>query len=177
MDKALGQQQITEFLAKVGHRTHTQSVLLLLGGSGLNMLGNQRPTLDLDFDGEETADDELCLLLSQVATEMQLEIEAVPLHRFFPLPSGAENRHIFIGTFGNLRVYVFDPFSIALTKLDRGFDADIDDVAFLLRQDLVNAATLESMIDQAAGLAAAFDFNPNDMRTRLELAIQLLRQE
>lgn len=141
------------------------------------MLGNQRPTLDLDFDGEENADDELRILLEQVATEMQLEIEAVPLYRFFPLPSGAENRHILIGTFGNLRVYVFDPYSIALTKLDRGFDADIDDVAFLLRQDLVNSATLEAMIDQAAGLAAAFDINPNDMRTRLELAIQLLKQE
>jgi hypothetical protein len=177
VDKALGQQQITEFLARVGQRTRTQSVLLLLGGSGLNMLGNQRPTLDLDFDGEEKADDELRLLLEQVATEMQLEIEAVPLHRFFPLPSGVENRHIFIGTFGNLRVYVFDPYSIALTKLDRGFDADIDDIAFLLRQDLVNAATLESMIDQAAGLATAFDFNPNHMRTRLQLAIQLLNQE
>lgn len=141
------------------------------------MLGNQRPTLDLDFDGEEIVDDEFRLLLAQVATEMQLEIEAVPLHRFFPLPNGAEGRHILIGTFGNLQVYVFDPYSIALTKLDRGFDADIDDVAFLLRQELVNAATLATMIKRAAVYAASFDFDPNQMRIHLDLAIQQLMRE
>jgi len=69
-------------------------------------------------------------------------------------------------------VFVFDPYSIALSKLDRGFDSDLEDVAFLLRQEWIDAETLETMITDATTLAAAFDLNPDDMRVRLELAMQ-----
>jgi hypothetical protein len=36
-----------------------------------------------------------------------------------------------------------DPYTIALSKLDRGFDTDIEDVLFLLHQKLITFEQLE----------------------------------
>lgn len=168
-------QRLREFLDIVGDRAGASAVLILLGGSGLSLLGNRRPTLDLDFDGEEFDGGEFRALLEQVAAELHIELEAVPLHRFIPLPPGADNRHVPIGTFGNLRAFVFDPYSIALSKLDRGFDSDIEDVVFLLRQGFVTLGVLDSMIVDTTGSAAEYDLNPDQMRVHLGIAQALLK--
>lgn len=166
----LSVRRITQFLAEVGERALAPASLIILGGSGLALLGSPRPTLDIDFDGEEGIADEFRTLIEKVAAEMRIELEAVPLHRFIPLPFGSQSRHIPIGEFGNLRVMVFDPYSIALSKLDRGFDSDIEDIVFLLRKGLVDPGRLDTMIDQAAISATEYDLNPKQMRVYLALA-------
>ena len=67
MGKQLGAAQITEFLTAVGERVGGPSRLVLLGGSALGLFGNSRPTLDVDYDGEEQAQDEFSVELSAVA--------------------------------------------------------------------------------------------------------------
>ena len=170
MGNELGSRTVRKFLTTVGSRVQSPAVLVLLGGSGLSLLGNARPTLDIDFDGEESTQDEFRRLLDEVAAEMHIELEAVPLHRFIPLPDGADNRHILIGSFGNLQVFVFDPYSVALSKLDRGFDSDIEDVTFLLRRRFVDPQMLNTLIEHAAMKATEFDLNPSQMRSHLLLA-------
>lgn len=172
MGNELSVQQIWGFLAEVGERLQFPAVLLVLGGSGLGLLGNARPTLDFDFDGEEKAVDEFRVLLEHIAKERQIELEAVPLHRFIPLPPGAMQRHIPIGEFGLLRVMVFDPYSIALSKLDRGFDSDIEDITFLLRRGHVDPEVLGKMVDDASASSVEFDLEPAQMRARLKLALE-----
>ncbi len=134
------------FLATVGNRATSPAVLVLLGGSGLSLLGNHRLTLDIDYDGEESTVDEFRALLEHVAAEMHIELEAVPLHRFIPLPPDADNRHIPVGRFGNLQVFVFDPYSIAFSAPDRGFDSVIEDVVFLLRRGFVEIGALDAAL-------------------------------
>lgn len=170
----LNEQRLRAFLTAVGDRATSPAVLVLLGGSGLSLLGNHRLTLDIDYDGEESAVDEFRVLLEQVAAEMYIELEAVPLHRFIPLPPGADSRHIPAGRFGNLQAFVFDPYSIALSKLDRGFDNDIEDIVFLLRRGLVEIDALDTMITIAAESAATYDLNPRQMRVHLALAKAVL---
>ena len=36
------------------------------------------------------------------AKELKLQVEAVPIERFIPLPDGNEQRNIYIGQFANL---------------------------------------------------------------------------
>ena len=69
---------------------------------------------------------------------MKLEVEGVPIDQFIPLPNGASSRHRLIGRYGNLTAYVFDPYSIAISKIDRGFETDLQDVLFLIQRELVN---------------------------------------
>lgn len=170
MGRELNVQTLTEFLTEVGKQVGTPTNILLLGGSGLLMLGQLRPTIDVDFEGEENATDQFRRLLENVAVEMKIEVEAVPIGRFIPLPTGADNRHISVGKFGNLRVFVFDPYSIALSKLDRGFDTDIEDVVFLLRKGLIEFEELSTIVESAATQATTFDLNPSQMRLHLALA-------
>jgi hypothetical protein len=46
------------------------------------------------------------------------------------LPDGAEQRHYKVGQYGSIEVYTYDPYSIALSKIARGFETDIQDVLF-----------------------------------------------
>lgn len=142
------------------------------------MLGNDRPTLDLDYAGEEKDISELHALLERVAREMHVELEAVPLHRFIPIPAGAADRHVPIGSFGNLRVFVFDPYSIALSKLDRGFDTDIEDIVFLLRRGFVELPQLDSLLSGLpSDVARQYDLDLRQMSVHLNLVRSALETD
>ena len=101
------------------------------------LLGSPRLTIDIDFIGDDVHLNPLHRTIMQIVREMQIHVEAVPLERFVPLPEGNEERVIRIGQFGNLEVFVVDPHSIALSKLDRGLDTDFDDLVFLIQNNHV----------------------------------------
>jgi hypothetical protein len=62
---------------------------------------------------------------------------------FIPLPVGSESRHQFVGRFGNLDVFHFDPYSTALCKIERGRTQDFEDVLKLLDAGRIDWARLE----------------------------------
>ncbi|MCB0033467.1 MAG: hypothetical protein KDE51_05600, partial [Anaerolineales bacterium] len=153
---------------EVGAQCEPGSTIYLLGGTALGFLGGSRPTVDLDYVGSDVKVTMFQELLSQIADEMQLEIEAVPIDEFVPVPSGANERAIFIEAFGNLNVYVIDPYTIALSKIDRGFDTDIEDVVFLCRNGFVDMDRFVQMIETAVAQAAQFDLDPQAMQRHLQ---------
>ncbi|MBI3169256.1 MAG: hypothetical protein HYZ22_12305 [Chloroflexi bacterium] len=130
--KNMSAQSVQEFLENLGRRYPEQATLYLLGGSALLLLGSSRDTLDIDYVGDDINKNNLQIAIEETAIELGLETEAVPIDRFIPLPEGNEQRGIRIGQFGNVTTYIFDPYSIALSKIDRGFDTDIEDVIFLI---------------------------------------------
>ncbi len=75
----------------------------------------------------------------------------------------------FVGEFGNLTVYVFDPYTIALSKLDRGFDTDIEDILFLAQRQLITVETLADVVETAVTKAKQFGLDPTAMRQRLQI--------
>jgi hypothetical protein len=160
---------ILGFLSDLGDRLAAQAKVLLLGGSALALLGSPRPTLDIDYLGDDLYKTDFQLTLERLAAQHRLDVEAVPLDRFIPLPEGASQRHIFYQRFGQLDVYILDPYAIALGKIDRGFDTDIDDVVFLVRQNLVDLDRLQAMLDAALERALEFDLNPTQARIHLDL--------
>jgi hypothetical protein len=97
-------------------------------------------------------------------TTLFRSIEPVPLDRFVPLPTGNAERVIRIGLFGNLEIFIADPYSIALSKLDRGFDTDLDDLVFLVQTNYVDMDTFERMVSEALSHANKYDFNPNILK-------------
>ena len=167
---SIATNEILDFLRRLGERYHSSGTLFLLGGSALCMLGNPRRTLDIDYMTESLSDEaaELQTAIESLAAELKLELEAVPLGEFIPLPGDADTRHRWVGQFGRLKVYVFDPCSIALSKVARGFEADLQDVLFLLRQDLITLEQLEAHVAAALPHAAQFDMVPDELRQHLE---------
>lgn len=87
--------------------------------------------------------------IMQIANELKIVVEPVPLDRFIPLPMGSTERNIRIGQFGNLEIFVADPYGIALSKLDRSFDTDFEDIVFLIQQNLISLNELERITHNA----------------------------
>jgi hypothetical protein len=57
--ESVAKETIQIFLAEVGRRYDKPGVLYLLGGSALCLLGNSRPTLDIDYVGDDLRKDAL----------------------------------------------------------------------------------------------------------------------
>jgi hypothetical protein len=125
--------------------------------------GVRVPTLDIDYIGDDLKKDELQLAIEEIGREMGLVVEPVPISRFIPIPEGESKRSLFIDRFGNIDVYIFDPYAIALSKIDRGFDTDLDDVVFLIKNGHVEINELERVIDNALPHAREFDMDPKEV--------------
>ncbi len=161
--------RVRAFLTEVSQRYQQPATLLLLGGSALCLLGSTRATLDIDYVGHDLHKDALQQVIDQVAEKMRLDVEAVPIDEFVPLPEDAQTRQLPFGAFGTIEVFILDPYTIALSKLDRGFDTDLEDVLFLLHQELIQFEQLESVVETAIMDAQEFALDPDAMRERLQV--------
>ena len=54
--------EIQSVLLKLGERVPPDSSLILVGGSALALLGNQRQTVDIDFVGDDVNPTDFCKL-------------------------------------------------------------------------------------------------------------------
>jgi hypothetical protein len=167
--------QIHAFLTELGSRYQQQATLHLLGGSALCLLGSERPTLDIDYVGSDLHKNALQHSIEQVAQELRIPVDAVPIAQFVPMPTGADDRQLLIGRFGSIEVHVLDPYTIALSKLDRGFETDIDDIVFLIHGNLITFEQLERFALTALKRASEFNMSVEDVHAHLQAVRNLLR--
>jgi len=160
--------QIHAFLTALGDRYPYSAKLVLLGGSALCLLGSPRPTLDIDYVGDDLKKNDLQKTMEELASQMGLDVEAVPIDRFIPLPLGGQKRNLHVDNFGKIEVSILDPYSIALSKIDRGFDTDLDDIVFLIQRGFVETAKLEHILQDALHQAREFDMNPSEILAHLQ---------
>lgn len=165
--------EIHSILQTLGEQVPPASSLILVGGGALALLGSQRQTVDIDFVGDDIHPNELHRTLIRMGREMKIQVEPVPIDRFTPLPEGSEDRKIRIGQYGNLEVFVADPYSIALSKLDRGLDTDFADIVFLVHHNHIALKELEAMTRNALIHAGKYDFNPEILDHLQELKDRL----
>ena len=164
----MDESQIKIILNKLGQGLPPQSRLVLIGGGALTLLGNHRTTIDIDFLGDDIDPSDLDKAIMQFAEKQKILMEPVPLHRFIPIPEGSDDRTIQVGQFGNMEVFVADPYSIAISKLDRGFDTDIDDIFFLINNNFIEISLLVKMVNVALVNAREYDLNSNDILSRIK---------
>ncbi len=168
--EAVTSTTLEAFLRRLGERSSCRGAFYLLGGSALCLLGNPRTTVDVDytFEAETGPVEEFEATLAELATEMRLDVEAVPLDEFIPLPPQARERRRLIGRYGQLHVYLFDLYSIALSKIARGFEADLEDVMFLLRERLIEFGELERHFNAILPDASKADIVPSELSDYFE---------
>ncbi len=153
--------EIQSILQSMGERVPPHSQLILIGGGALSLLGSPRLTIDIDFIGDDMHPSELHRSIMQIARELEIHVEPVPLESFIPLPDGSAERSIRIGQFGNLEIHVADPYSIALSKLDRGFETDLEDIIFLIQRNYITLNELERIMQDALSHAREYDLQPD----------------
>ena len=89
----------------MGARLPPGAQLILIGGGALALLGSPRLTIDIDFIGDDVHPNALHQTIMQIARELNIHVEPVPLDRFIPVPKGSEKRSIRIGQVGSRRGY------------------------------------------------------------------------
>ena len=142
-------EQLSQFLARLGERYAHPASIYIFGGSAILWLGGQRYTGDIDYSVSPSST-ALREAVAQTAAELDLDLEESSPAEFMPLPAGADARHELIGTFGQIRAYLYDPYSMAVMKIDRAFDTDMEDVAFLLAAGRIDLNTLGRSIEEVA---------------------------
>lgn len=120
---------LQKFFERLGENIPAEETIYLLGGSALCLLGSPRETLDVNYFIEDVLP-ETEEIIKGLSVELQLDLDPAPLGEFIPLPAEAETRRRFVGRYGQLDVYIFDLYSIALSKIARGFESDLEDVEF-----------------------------------------------
>lgn len=73
---SIDQASLDALLRATAQRYREPATLILLGGCALALLGNPRPTLDIDYVGDDLEKNELQQVIERIAGEMQIEIEA-----------------------------------------------------------------------------------------------------
>lgn len=160
------------FLNALGARQAEPVQLSLLGGGALILLGSPRTTADIDYFGDDIRQTGFQQTIAQVAAELQLDAVPVPIDRFVPLPPDSEARRIFVARYGLVDVYIVDPYVIALSKLDRGFYTDLDDIVFLVGRGLVNLERLADLVASTLVQAAAYNMDPAALHRHLAIVRQ-----
>jgi hypothetical protein len=145
--------------------------MYLTGGATAVLEGWRESTIDVDvlFEPE---DDALLRRIAELKQTLDINVElASPLDFVPELPEWRE-RSPSVFTEGNVAVHHFDPYSQALSKIERGFELDLEDVGAMLERGLVDrdrARELFSSVDSELFRYPAID--AASLRSAIERAL------
>lgn len=139
--------RIRAFMRAAGAAAARDGVCYLTGGATAVLTGWRATTIDVDvsLDPEQ---DELLRELPRIKNELGINVELASPGDFIPLPADWEGRAISVAKEGLLSFAHFDPYSQALSKLERGHVHDLEDVEAMKRLGLVDARRLRELFAQ-----------------------------
>ncbi len=142
--------RLEQFLQRLGRGFRGSGRLYLVGGAQMVQAGFRAQTQDVDYVAELfTSDDQAFIrAVRELIRALNINVEQAGPGDFIPLPRGWEGRSRFLGRYGDLDVFAFDPISTALSKIERGTDQDIDDALALLRTGRITVADLTAAFEE-----------------------------
>jgi hypothetical protein len=136
--------RIRELARRLGRVAPGRTRIYLTGGATAVLEGWRASTIDVDVRFEPESD---ALLRELVALKDRLEInvELASPPDFIPELPGWRERSPLVFRDGHLDVHHFDPYSQALSKIERGFAHDLADVRQMLDRGLVEQDRLAQL--------------------------------
>lgn len=164
-------QRIRALAQRLSVSAASDTTLYLTGGATAVLEGWRRSTVDVDLRIEPESD-ELFRALASAKEALDLNIELASPPDFIPeLPDWRE-RSPFVLREGRLTVRHFDLYSQALSKIERGFAQDLEDVEAMVSRGLVDprrARELFAAIEADLHRYPAID--PGGFQARVEAAL------
>lgn len=158
MRRPVDRERITGFLARLGERARRPARIVITGGASMLLRGLRGETLDIDLMYTVTRpedDGAIASTLRDLKEELDVNVELAEPGHFLPMPAGRDARCVFLGRYGALEVFLDDPYSIALSKLARGHEKDLDDVRRLAAARLLDLDELERKAREIAAPTTA----------------------
>ncbi|MCK6481035.1 MAG: hypothetical protein HUU06_10720 [Planctomycetaceae bacterium] len=159
-------------LEEIGRTFRKPARLFLTGGETMVWRGLRASTMDVHFafEVEPAHHDAWLQCLRGLKERLSVSLEEAGPGDFIPLPPGWEGRARHAGKFGSVDVYLFDPWSIALARIERGHARDFADVRALIAADVLDPAELrrhfEAILPAYGTMSVKAD--PRRFRSRLE---------
>lgn len=147
MRELASKEKIVEFMRLFGRRTRTQVRVYFTGGSTAVLYGWRDTTLDIDLRFEPEPD-ELYRAIPEIKESLQLNVELAAPSDFIPELPGWQDRCQYIGREGSVSFFHYDPYSQALSKIERGHDQDLRDVESMLQDGLIERQKLYALFLQ-----------------------------
>src|SRR5262249_1264202 len=105
----------------------------------------------------------------ELKEELDVNVELASPLDFLPALPGWQDRSRFRFREGNLEVFDFDPYSQALSKLERGFELDQEDVRGMVEAELVKPDRLLELFGEIEPELYRFPaVDPKDLRAAIE---------
>lgn len=126
--------------------------VVITGGASLIHRGLRGQTEDIDIAYEVAAGDDarMTTAIRELKDALSINIELAEPGQFIPMPRGRESRRTFVARYGSVDVFLDDPYAVALSKLARGLDRDLEDVRLLADAKLIDFADLEAKAREIA---------------------------
>jgi hypothetical protein len=167
----VGVERLRAFLQALGRDFRHPARLYLSGGEGLVWRGLRGTTRDVDvvFEVDARFHAEWLHVLRDLIVRTNTSVEEASPADFIPLPPGAAERAQHVGRFGQVDVFLYDPYSVALSKLSRGLAQDLDDVRRLLESGVLDAAELRRLFEAIRPAYALRGVRADPVRFRANL--------
>jgi len=140
--------RLRAFLEELARAAREPTRLYLTGGASQLLRGLRESTLDIDLTFEPESDDLLRSMVS-LKESQSVNVEIVSPVHFVPALPGWRDRCEFVMQIGKLAVLHFDPYTQALSKLERGHVRDMQDVQALVGERIVDPVRLRTLFAEA----------------------------
>lgn len=145
MRAQVDQPRLLEFLRTLGRASRQPGRLYLTGGASAVLVGWRTSTIDIDV----TLSASLQPLLNEIPAlkeRLSINVELASPADFIPELPGWEERSVFVVREGMVDIFHYDFYAQALSKLERGHAKDLDDVAAMRREGLVDPEQLLTLL-------------------------------
>jgi hypothetical protein len=165
-------ERINRLARELGRVVAPGTRMYLTGGATAVLEGWRSTTVDIDIRFEPDSDAAL-RRIADLKEELSVSIELASPLDFLPPLEGWQERSRFRFRAGNLEVFDFDPYSQALSKLQRGFELDLTDVASMVEAGQVEPEKLHELFEGIEEVLFRF---PAVDPSRLRAAVESLAQ-
>jgi hypothetical protein len=134
-------ERVRRLAAELGRVVPPGTKMYLTGGATAVLEGWRASTVDIDVRFEPESDEAL-RRIADLKEELAVNVELASPLDFLPELPGWQERSRFRFRERNLEVFDFDLYSQALSKLERGFELDLEDVRSMVRSGEMDPARL-----------------------------------
>lgn len=165
--------RVDAFVRALGRSARREdATLYLTGGATAVVMGWRATTIDVDIR-IEPEQDELLRAIPKLKEELEVNVELASPLDFLPELPGWRDRSPFILRVERLDVRHFDPHAQCLSKIERGFERDLEDVEAMLDRGLVERGrALELFVRIEPELYRFPAIDPPTLREKVERALR-----
>jgi hypothetical protein len=165
------EDRLRELARHLGRVAQAPTRIYLTGGASAVLEGWRGSTADVDLRFEPDVD-ELLRELPLLKERLSVNIELASPPDFIPELPGWRERSPLVFQESNIYVHHFDFYSQALSKIERGFQQDLDDVQKMLESGLVEPARLRELYEAIEPELYRYPaIDPSVFRQKLDTAL------